>query len=514
MRLPFRHSVPGCFLVVLIVFFPSLLQAMDLEKRVEKFVLKNGLTVLILERHMSPTVALYIRHRVGSVDEKLGETGLAHFLEHMMFKGTTTIGTKDYQKEVPILSRIKTLGQSIDHERLKGDKADQKKIAGWQEQLEKLQAQHRKLFIPNEIDRLYTENGADHFNATTSQDLTSYFVSLPSNKIELWARIEADRMVNPVFRDFYVERQVIMEERRQRVESDPDGKLYEQFLSTAFSAHPYGRPTLGWPSDMANLSQAAMAEFIRKYHAPNNTVITVVGDVSTPEVMKMIRRYFGPIPAQPLPSPLVTEEPPQMGEKRTRLAMDAHPKLMIGYHKPNMPHQDDYAFDLIESILAKGRTSRLYRRLVLEEGVAENISVVNGIPGSRYPNLFSVFATPRAPHGNDELERLIDEEIERLKNEPVGAQELEKTKNQLRADYIRGLDSNEGLANQLSYFESITGDYRYLTTYLEKLDKVTAADIRLAAQKYLNAENRCVSALVQKKDRRPVTDQSSGPSRY
>jgi len=499
MRLPFRYSVRGCFLIVLMLVFPSLLQAMDLETRVKKFVLKNGLTVLILERHMSPTVAFYIRHRVGSVDEKMGETGLAHFLEHMMFKGTTTIGTKDYRKEVPIQSRIKTLGQSIDRERLKGDKADQEKITGWQSQLEKLQKEHRKLFIPNEIDRLYTENGADHFNATTSQDLTSYFVSLPSNKIELWARIEADRMVNPVFRDFYVERQVIMEERRQRVESDPEGKLYEQFLSTAFAAHPYGRPILGWPSDMATLSEDAMADLFRKYHAPNNTVIAVVGDVNTAETLKLIKKYFGPIPAQPLPAPLVTEEPVQLGEKRISIVMDARPNLIIGYHKPNMPHQDDYTFDLIESILAGGRTSRLYRRLVQETGVAESISVVNGTPGSRYPNLFSVFATPRAPHDSAELERLIDEEIERLKKEPVSAEELEKTRNRLRADYIRGLDSNEGLADKLSYFASMTGDFRYLTTYLEKIEKITAVDIRLAAQKYLNVENRTVAALIQKK---------------
>ena len=499
MRLPFRYSVRGCFLIVLMLVFPSLLQAMDLETRVKKFVLKNGLTVLILERHMSPTVAFYIRHRVGSVDEKMGETGLAHFLEHMMFKGTTTIGTKDYRKEVPIQSRIKTLGQSIDRERLKGDKADQEKITGWQSQLEKLQKEHRKLFIPNEIDRLYTENGADHFNATTSQDLTSYFVSLPSNKIELWARIEADRMVNPVFRDFYVERQVIMEERRQRVESDPEGKLYEQFLSTAFAAHPYGRPILGWPSDMATLSEDAMADLFRKYHAPNNTVIAVVGDVNTAETLKLIKKYFGPIPAQPLPAPLVTEEPVQLGEKRTSIAMDARPNLIIGYHKPNMPHQDDYTFDLIESILAGGRTSRLYRRLVQETGVAESISVVNGTPGSRYPNLFSVFATPRAPHDSAELERLIDEEIERLKKEPITSEELEKTKNRLRADYIRGLDSNEGLADKLSYFDSMTGDFRYLTTYLEKIEKITAVEIRLAAQKYLNVENRTVAVLIQKK---------------
>jgi predicted Zn-dependent peptidase len=499
MRSPFKYPIHFLLPIFLVLLFPTLLLAMDLEKQVEKFVLKNGLTVLILERHISPTVACYIRHRVGAVDEKLGETGLAHFLEHMMFKGTTSIGAKNYQKEVKLLKRIGTLGQSIDRERLKGKKADQAKIAEWQGQMAELQKEYRTLFTPNEIDRLYTENGADHFNATTSQDLTTYFVSLPSNKIELWARIEADRMVNPVFRDFYVERQVIMEERRQRVEADPEGKLYEQFISTAFSAHPYGRPVLGWPSDMAYLSEDAMADFVRKYHAPNNTVITVVGDVNTPLMMKMIRKYFGAIPSQALPPPLVTAEPLQVGEKRTSIVWDAGPQLIIGYHKPNMPDKDDYTFDMLESILSKGRTSRLYRRLVQEKGVAESIDVSNGVPGSRYPNLFTVFATPRTPHGSEELEQLIYAEIERLKKEPVSADELIKTKNQLRADYIRGLDSNEGLAGKLSYFESLTGDYRYLTTYLDALGKVTAADIQQAAQKYLKVENRTVATLVPKK---------------
>lgn len=484
---------------MLVVLFPALLMAADLEKQVEKFVLKNGLTVLILERHISPTVAFYIRHRVGAVDEKLGETGLAHFLEHMMFKGTTTIGAKNYETEAILLKKIGALGQSIDRERLKGNKGDQGKITTWQNQLNELQKEYRTLFTPNEIDRLYTENGADNFNATTSQDLTTYFVSLPSNKIELWARIEADRMINPVFRDFYVERQVIMEERRQRVEADPEGKLYEQFLSTAFSAHPYGRPVLGWPSDMAYLSEDGMADFVRKYHAPNNTVIAIVGDVNTSSTMKMIRKYFGAISSQTLPPPLVTEEPFQVGEKRTSIVWDANPQLIIGYHKPNMPDKDDYTFDMIESILTKGRTSRLYRHLVQDKGVAETIDVSNGVPGSRYPNLFTVFASPRTPHSNEELESLIYEEIERLKTEPVSDDELTKTKNQLRADYIRGLDSNEGLAGKLSYFESMTGDYRYLTTYLDTLSKVTAADIQQAAQKYLTMENRTVAILIPKK---------------
>jgi predicted Zn-dependent peptidase len=238
----------------------------------------------------------------------------------MMFKGTTSIGGKHLEEERKILSQIRTLGQLIDQERQKEDRGEQEKIADWQAQMDNLQEQHRSLHIPNEMDRLYTENGANYFNANTSQDMTTYLVSLPANKTELWARIESDRMANTVFRDFYVERQVIREERRQRTEADPRGSLYEQFLAAAFTAHPYGRPVIGWPSDMENLSEEAMTAFLKKYYIPSNVVIAVVGNVHTPDIMKQIQDYFGVIPSQPIAAPVLTKEPPQKGERRVNVA--------------------------------------------------------------------------------------------------------------------------------------------------------------------------------------------------
>ncbi|MDR2861576.1 MAG: insulinase family protein [Syntrophobacterales bacterium] len=472
--------------------------AMDLNSRVEKFVLPNGLTILVLERHISPTVSLYIRYKVGAAYEQSGETGMAHFLEHMMFKGTTTIGAKHPEEEKRILSQIKTLGELIDRERQRSDKGQEEKITNWQARLDALQAEHRKLYIPNEMDRLYTENGAEHFNANTSQDMTTYLVSLPANKTELWARIESDRMTNTVFRDFYVERQVIREERRQRIEADPEGSLFEQFLAAAFVAHPYGRPVIGWPSDMENLSQEAMTAFLKKYYTPANAVIAVVGHVHTPDIIKQIQNYFGAIPSPAVTPPLLTQEPPQNGERRVTVAWDASPTLMIGYHKPNIPHRDDYVFDLIDAILSKGRTSRLHRLLVQEKGVAEKILTGSGLPGNRYPNLFVIMATPRAHHTHQELEGLIYEELERLAKEPVGEEELEKVKNILRADYLRGLTSNKRLAEQLSYFEAMVGDYRYMTTYLDTMETITAADIQRAARTYLTPANRTVGTITQK----------------
>jgi len=483
------------------LLLPVPVTAMDLTSRVEKFVLPNGLVVLVMERHISPTVALYIRYKVGAAYEQSGETGMAHFLEHMMFKGTTTIGTKHPEEEKKILSRIRALGQLIDRERQKEDKAQQEKIADWQQQMDTLQAEHRKLYIPNEMDRLYTENGAEYFNASTSQDMTTYLVSLPTNKTELWARIESDRMTNTVFRDFYVERQVVREERRQRTEADPRGNLYEQFLAAAFVAHPYGRPVIGWPSDMENLSEEAMTSFLKKYYIPSNAVIAVVGHVHTPDIMEQIKNYFGVIPSHPVTPPALTKELPQNGERRVHVVRDANPTLMIGFHKPNIPHKDDYIFDFIESLLSKGRTSRLHRRLVQESGIAEGIYAVNGIPGNRYPNLFVLMATPRAPHTHRELEELIYEELDRLAKEPVTEEELRKIKSLLRADYIRGLASNERLAEQLSYFEAMVGDYRYLTTYLDMMETITAADIQKAAQTYLTPENRTVAVIISKEEK-------------
>jgi predicted Zn-dependent peptidase len=473
----------------------------ELEKRVQKFTLPNGLTVLLFERHTSPTVSLYIRHRVGAVDEVSGKTGTAHFLEHLMFKGTRTIGTTNYGKEKRILQKISRGGNALDREKKKGEMADKKRLEQLTKQLTALQKQNKRLIISNEIDRLYTENGAIDLNASTGQDVTTYQVSLPANKIELWARIEADRMMNPVFREFYSERDVIMEERRQSVESDPDGKLMEQFLAAAFQSHPYGRPILGWPSDMSFLNPGYTKDFFNLYHAPNNTVIAIVGDINPDATMEIIKKYFNIKRGTDLKSvPLHPEEPPQRGERRVEISFDANPQMIIGYHKPAMPSFDDYVFDIIESILGQGRTSRFYKILVEEKGLAESVQAANGFPGARYSNLFVIFATPRHPHTAVELEAEIYREIEKLKKEEVSAKELDITKNRLKADFIRGLASNSGLASKLSYYETLAGDYRYLTNHINVIEKITPVDIIRVAKQYLTKENRTVATIVKKPD--------------
>lgn len=470
----------------------------ELTKRVQSFTLKNGLRLLILERHLSPTVSIYIRYRAGAVDEADGKTGTAHLLEHMMFKGTKTIGTRNYSREVKIIRQIEQIGAAIDQEKMRGKAAERAILDRLTRQLTLLQKMHQHQTVSNEIDKLYSENGAVGLNASTGQDLTTYQVSIPANRIELWARIESDRMMNPVFREFYTERNVVMEERRQRSESDPDGKLLEHYLSTAFIAHPYRRPILGWPSDMRFLDLAYMRKFFRRTHAPNNTVIAIVGDVKFVDILKIVDKYFSHIPSQKLSSFPITEEPVQSGERRIEVLFAAEPKIITGYHKPSPPDYVDHVFDVIESILTHGRTSRLFKSLVEEKRLAESIQAINGLPGARYQNQFVIFATPRPPYTCRDLELAMDGEFERLKSEPVSSVELVKVKNQIRADFIRGLDSNAGLAGMLSYYEAMLGDYHYLTTYADIIDKITPYDILQAAQTYLTRENKTVAVLVRK----------------
>jgi len=485
--------------LTILLAWGSVAQAQDLEGRVIRKVLPNGLTILLLERPLSPTVSLYIRYKAGAVDDEDGRTGAAHLLEHMLFKGTESIGSLDPAKDAALLKQIFHVGGELDRERARGVRADPQRVKALTAELRDLELRHRKTYRSNEIDRLYTVNGAVGLNASTGQDLTTYHVSLPVNRIELWARIESDRMMRPVFREFYAERNVVLEEHRQRVETDPDGLLYEQFIAAAFIAHPYRRPILGWPSDLRLLEPADLQAFLRQHHAPNNTVIAIVGSIRPDSVLSLIEKYFGGIPRQEeISHRHITEEPPQRGERRVRVEFNARPQLMIGYHKPTLPHFDDDVFDIIEALLSSGRTSRFYKRLVEEKGLAERASAANGLPGSRYPNLFAIFATPRDPHPPESLEKEIYVEIERLQKDPVPAAELEKVKNRMRVDYIRDLASNEGLASKLSYYEAITGDWRYITDHLQVIDRITPADIQKVARTYLVPENRTVAVLENK----------------
>jgi predicted Zn-dependent peptidase len=481
---------------LLLLFLPAAAFPFSLEGRVKEFTLENGMKVLLLERHQSPTISFHIRFRVGAVDENVGMTGTAHLLEHMLFKGTKTLGTRNYAEEEKVLSRMESVASSLESERAKGDKADKDFLKYLEETFQKLQAEHRKWVVKDEVERLYSQSGAVGFNAFTSQDSTAYVVSLPSNRLELWARIESDRLLNPVLREFYSERDVVMEERRRSYDSKPQRMLMENFLAAAFIAHPYGRPIIGWASDIQSLDKRATEEFFRTFYSPANTVLAIVGDVNPEEALPVIKKYFERIPRQVLPPPLKTREPEQAGERRIRVETDANPQLIMGFHKPNAPHPDDAVGEIIEGILSYGRTSRLYRRLVEDEKIAVEASASNGFPGERYPNLFILSGTPRHPHTAEELEKALLEELDRLKKEPVEEQELQKIKNQIQTSFLRKLDSNSSLAYWLSYGQSLFGSWRYVTERIQAYEKVTPEDVRRAARKYFIPRNRTVATLV------------------
>ncbi|HIE50132.1 MAG TPA: insulinase family protein [Armatimonadetes bacterium] len=485
-------------LALVLLWGAALGQELELEEKVREHQLPNGMQILTYERHQAPVVSITMRLKVGAVDEVTGYTGTAHLLEHMLFKGTAIIGTRDYAAEKPLLEEIDRLGEELDAERAKGDKADKDKIRRLEEQLRQKQQEHQKYVIKNELDQIYSAAGGVGFNASTSKDFTTYTVSLPANKLELWMVLESDRMRNPVLREFYSEREVVLEERRQRTDTRPFGKLYETFLATAFLAHPYGVPIIGWASDIALLPKAKVKEFLHRYYAPNNAVVAFVGDFQPEQVIAWMEKYFGPIPPQNIPRRTVTREPPQMGERRVAVEFDAEPQLLIGYHKPTAPHRDDYVLDVVDAILSTGRTSRFYRRLIEEQQIAVSAWTSNGSPGARYDNLFVIGATPRHPHTTEELEQAIYAEMERLQSEPVPDWELEKVRHQVRAAFIRSLNSNRGLADQLSYFQALLGDWRYLTTYPEVIETVTPEEIQAAVNRYFIPANRTVAVLVRK----------------
>lgn len=468
--------------------------APGLEERVIEHRLANGLTVLMVERHQAPIVSINITFGVGGINERTGTTGVAHLYEHMAFKGTRTIGTKDYARERPLLEELDRLNAEIARRRAVG--ADEAALRPLLEAFKAAQERADQLVVGNEMALLYQRHGAVGLNASTGKDVTRYVVSLPANRLPLWAAIESDRMANPVLREFYKERAVVMEERRLRTDDSPNGLLYEAFAAAAFQAHPYGFPTIGWASDIQALTPADTERFFRTYYGPANATIAIVGDINPKEVIALIEQTFGRIPAGPPPPPVLTAEPKQRGERRVEVEFDAEPIVLIGYHKPAIGHPDDFVFDVIESVLSEGVTSRLYHRIVREKRLAASISADSGFPGIMAPNLFVISAAPLAPHTTAEVEAAVYEELERLKTEPVSARELEKVLNNLDANLVRALRSNSGLAGQLAYFQTVAKDWRYVLKARERIAAVTPEDIQRVARAYFTKTNRTVATLV------------------
>ena len=475
------------------ITFLGAAKAQDLasfEKRTTVKVLPNGLTLIVLERPEAPVFSFYTLVDAGSADDPQGASGLAHMFEHMAFKGSTEIGTTNYPAEKLALAKVETTYAAYDAEYRKRVGRDPAKLEQLHKAFEDAQAEAQKFVIPNQFSLIAEANGAVGVNASTEEDSTQYFWSMPSNRLELWAYLESQRIGQPVEREFYKERNVVQEERRMRVDSSPTGRMVEQFLASAYVAHPYRRPGVGWESEISQVSATEATEFHEKYYVPSNIVIAVVGDLKASEAMPILEKYFSPIPAGPKPEPMTTIEPPQVAEKFVTIREATQPFYIEGYHRPDYRDPDDSVYDAISDIFSNGRTARLYRSLVRDQQIAAEAQGFSGFPGQKYPGLFAVYAVPLPGHTPDEMRTSIHKELDRLRSEDVSDDELQRFKTRARADLLRGLGNNEGLAHQLAEYQTRFGDWRELFRQLNKIDAVSKADIRRVANKIFTDNNR------------------------
>jgi len=474
------------------------LAAQDLasfEKRVTVKTLPNGLTVIILQRPEAPVFSFFTMVDTGSAQDPLSKTGLAHMMEHMAFKGTPDIGTTNYAEEKVALAKVEQTYTAYESERIKRVGEDKQKLAQLQKEWQDAVAAANKYVIKNQFGEIVESHGGVGMNAFTNYDETGYMYSMPSNMIELWAAIESDRFANPVMREFYKERDVVMEERRMRTDSNPTGRLVEQFLGTAFAANPYHRPTIGYASDLQAFSATDAGNFFHRYYVPSNMVIALVGDLDPTTVMPILERYFGQLATAPKPTELTTVEPPQNSVRNVKMNDMAQPIYVEGYHRPSYLDPDDAVYDAISDILSNGRTSRMYRSMVRDQKTAAAAGGFSGFPGNKYAHLFAFYGVPVPGHTNAEMQKGIQEQIVKLKTEDVTDEELQMFKTRTKADLIRGLASNEGLAHQLAVYQTRYGDWRELFRYLDKVDKVSKADIRRVANKAFQDSNRTIGTI-------------------
>lgn len=531
-----------------------------LSERVKEKVLENGLRIVVAERHFAPVFFTLVSFRVGSANEMPDRSGLSHFLEHMLGKGTETIGTKNYKKEKPIMeeleviaTKIRTLEQILENWRLEAfdehsisvktnlpeeerqaiatdEAAAWRAIAAalpsqtaglpedWQNipwmlsdrdydywtlyhqlleyraRLADLIVEQRQYIVQSELDGIYDVMGAKRHNAFTSNDQTGFTVGLPSNCLELWMYLSSDRFQNPVFREFYSEREVIIEESHMYA-NEPWSVLMQALNQAAFRAHPYSRPIIGWISDIKTTLRSDMEDHFERYYAPNNCQITIAGDVDADEVFELAEKYFGSWEPKEVVDEVTVKEPEQKGEIRVQAEFDAEPQLMIGYHAPVSPHPDSYPLQMASMILSQGRTSRFYRSIFVEQKLTSRAPWASSA-SARYDDLFVIGATPKAPHTVEEVEDAIYREMDKLKMEKPSERELERVRKAFQVYQLARLRSNQWLAYSLAGAYVTQGDWRTIDENISRLVAVTPEDVQRVVGKYLIKSNRTVATLV------------------
>ncbi len=460
--------------------------------------LDNGMTFLMVPDPGTPVVASFLYVDVGSVDEVPGITGTAHVLEHMMFKGTTEFGALDPAAERRIMSEVDEVMATylaLRDEEIRGlHSVDPERLHALRARADSLEQAGREYTVQNDLDVVTNKRGFSGLNAFTSEDQTVYIETFPPNLLEIWAYFESHRIAHPVFREFYSERDVVMEERRRSYDTDPDGSLYISLLATAYEAHPYQWSAIGWESDLQGLERDRVEAYFREHYAPNHLTMVVVGNFEPDRVRALAEKYFAPIPPSGPAHVVRTIEPPQDGERRVTVRFDATPRLALGFHTTAMTHPDRPVVEVIDALLTSGRTSRLYQSLVLDQELASWVG--SSIRGDKYPGLFIIDAAPREPERLDELETALIIELGKLAAVPVTDRELVKVKNSLDADFVRALQNPTRLALNLAVSEVIAGSWESMLDHHDAVLAVTADDVQRVAAELFVGTNRTVGRLV------------------
>ena len=505
-----RGFLAACLLCQAILSLPALAQKLP----VTDVTLSNGTKLLLVERHDEPSISGGWVAHVGSSNEKPGMTGIAHLFEHMMFKGTETIGTTDYKKDLEILAEqekardeMRVEERKLRAEYRKGEIDDVLKPENmtprWRElkkKFDELVDAERQVLVKSEFDEIYSSQGGSLENAFTTEDLTAYFINVPANKLELWMWMESERIRHPVFREFYAERDVVFEERRMRTDSTPLGKFAEEASAMFWESVPYGWPVVGWPSDIPAISKAEADEFYATYYCPHNITLILVGDFKRAEAESMARQYFERIPRGPrTPPDVITLEVPQVAEKRMNAEAEANPQVDIEWHTVPFGHKDSYALRVLAEVLKKN-TGRLYKGLVLGSQVATS---VDAEPDSRkWAGLFDISGEAREGRTPEDVERGIYAELDKLKKDQIPPDELQKVRNNLAAAEYRKLSGNYPILMHLIMNDG-EGDWREVNDAGDKIQAVTAADVKRVTEKYFTKENRFVSIFTRKKSEEP-----------
>jgi predicted Zn-dependent peptidase len=490
-----RLNLLGACLLMLAAASAGAGTYLDLEGKVQEFTLDNGVKFLVLEDHDVPVFSFRTFVNVGSANETRGITGLTHILEHMAFKGTAEIGTSDYKAELKAMAAEDAAFDALKVERLKGAQADTTKLAELEKAFSAAKDAARAFVVTNEFGQIVENNGGQGLNASTSSDITMYLYNFPSNRLELWAYLEGARMSRPVFREFYTEKDgPVTEERRMRTDNNPIGRLIEQFQNLMFMANGYHHSTIGYLSDLQNVSRADCTEYFRENYVGSNIVVSVVGDVKFADVKKYAEKYFSAIP-KGAPDPVETFEPEQLGEKRMVMVDPSQPVYVAGYHIDNIRSADWPVYQVIAGVLGQGRTSRFYEQLVKKDNVAVQAMAFPGFPGEKYQTGLLVLGIPTKGKTGADIETAVDAEIDKMVKDGITQEELDGVKQRARAGFIRGLRGNDGMAEQLAYYQTYLGDWRRLFNEVARIEAVTLDDVKRVSADVFTPANRTVAII-------------------